>query len=176
MAVVKDNVGKLLELCGAADSFRYKDPRTGAELLQNGRYYLKLVGNARARGESHMERVRDLLSLILAQALQPTARQAYGDGGRDAVNRLLEKIWNKSDVEDWWQSKLALLRDALSPIGLKPEQEEIILESFAEYPLLFRETLAAESSRLSWLPVENLAEFGRILTLMYQENAHDYQD
>src|ERR1017187_2983076 len=97
--MIKDSAKKFLELCGITDMARYREPKTGAELLQNGRNYIELFEKVEARGES--ERVRDLMSLILAEALQPAARLAYGNGGSAAISQLLETKWTGSDEEYW---------------------------------------------------------------------------
>jgi hypothetical protein len=137
--------------------------------LQNGRYYVELFEKVDAHGDS--ERVRDLISLILAEALQPAARLAYGNGGSAAISQLLDTKWKDSD-EEYWQGLLHLLRDAFSPIGLEPEQEEKLLACFADFPRLFRELLAAEAARIRLVPVENLGEVAGILAEMYREGNH----
>ena len=169
--MIKDSGKKLLELCGISDMTPYREPRTGAELLQNGRHYVELFEKVEARGDS--ERVRDLISLILAEALQPAARSAYGNGGSAAISRLLETKWKDSD--EVWRGLLQLLRDTFSPIGLEPDQEEKLLACFADFPRLFRELLAVEAARIRLVPVENLGEVAGILAEMYREGNHAQQ-
>jgi hypothetical protein len=172
MMTMNDSMKKLLELCAITDVPRYREPGTGAELLHNGRYYVELVEKVEARGES--ERINDLISLILAEALQPAARLAYGNGGSAAINQLLEAKWNNGG-EEYWRGLLRLFRDALSPIGLEPEQEEKLIASFDEFPRLFSELLAAEAARIRLVPVENLGEVAGILAEMYREGNHAQQ-
>jgi hypothetical protein len=169
MRMIKDSGKKFLELCGITGMPPYREPRTGAELLQNGRYYVELFEKVEARGDS--ERVRDLISLILAEALQPAARLAYGNGGSAAISQLLETKWNNGG-EEYWQGMLRLLRDAFSPIALEPEQEEKLIACFAEVPHQLRDRLAAEAARIRLVPVENLNEAAGILTEMIREESH----
>jgi hypothetical protein len=172
MKMMNNNVQRFIELCDITDVPRYREPRTGAELLQNGQYYLEMVEKVEARGDT--ERVWNLISLILAEALQPAARLAYGNGGSAAINQLLETKWKKGG-EEYFRDLLRLFRDALSPIGLEPEQEEKLIASFAEFPHLIKEQLAAQAARIKLVPVENLGEVAGILAEMYREGNHDHQ-
>jgi hypothetical protein len=172
MKMINNNIKRLLDLCEITDVPRYREPRTGAELLHNGRYYLEVVEKVEARGDS--ERVRDLISLILAEALQPAARLACGNDGSSAINQLLEANWNNGG-EQYWKDLTRLFRDALSPIGLEPVQEEKLIASFAQFPRLFKELLAVQAARIRLVPIENLGEVSGILAEMYRDGNHAQQ-
>lgn len=163
-----NNGNKLLELCGITKSQKYREPRTGEELLQTGRNYLEQYEKAAALDEAQLQRIRSLYSLILAQALQPRARSIYQSGDSASISQLLESEWQKRGEQDW-QKQRVLINDALAITGLSPEQIAVLGKYFDEFPALLREFIAAEAGRLKLVPVENIGEVATVLAEMYRE-------
>ena len=166
-----DHQKKLLELCGITTLKKYTEPVTIGEMMQSGQDYLEVYDKITAQGELQLERVRNELSRLLAETLQPPAREKYGVAGSAAIKELLTEAWIASGKDGWEQQK-RLFQTAAVQMGLIPDQEKAFLALMDIFPDLLTDILATEAGRLKLIPLENLNEITRVLAEMFKEERY----
>ena len=166
-----DHQKKLLELCGITTLKKYTEPVTIGEMMQSGQDYLGVYDKITAQGELQLERVHNELSRLLAETLQPPAREKYGVAGAAAIKELLTEAWIASGKDGWEQQK-RLFQTAAVQMGLIPDQEKAFLALMDIFPDLLTDILATEAGRLKLIPLENLNEITRVLAEMFKEERY----
>lgn len=166
---------RFLELCMIDRLVEYKEPASASELISMGKHYLDLWRKIESAGTQQGTRVWDLISMMLAQYLQPIAQQKHGNGSEAAIKSLLEESWQDKDHAKWEKQKL-VAKQALSSLGLNQEQETAIGEVIERYPQIMTSFVAALVGRLQMVAVENTAEITSVLLAMYEEASNANQN
>jgi len=126
----------------------------------------------KAMGEAHLERIHDLVFLLLAKEVQPRARKAYGSISDASVRQLLLDEFNGPESKSAQEKWKRLVKEAMAAQGLTPDQlakldglleqwPDLLIEAYVEGIGLFRRIPAVETSRLAAL-----------LSEMFLEEAH----
>jgi len=98
----------------------YSDPDCNSleQMLKIGKQNIAAFNKLRALGQDRIERMRNCISEILAEELQPAARKAYGDISDASIRRLFEESTEcKRNLDDWTQS----IKQAIANEGFTQE-------------------------------------------------------
>jgi hypothetical protein len=166
-----DHRKKLLELLGTDSLREYSEPRTCEEFMEMGRYYSDMFDNVFARGELHVERVRGEFGRLLAETVQPLARETYGVADSKAVRQLFSGAWG-INARDGWGRQMNLMKTALGQTSLSQGQQTAFLSLMDTFPDTFLDLLSSEVARLKLVPIENVNEISLILSEMFKEGSH----
>lgn len=166
-----DHEKKLLELIGVTTFKEYTEPRTAEELIQCGKYCMEIHDKITVQGELQKEQIHSEFAWLLAEILQPPAREKYGMAGAVAIKQLLTESWNATGKADF-ERQINLCHTAFRQIGLNQEQEKALFERMEILPDLLIDILATEAARLQLIPFENINEITRVLAGMFMEANH----
>ena len=163
---------RLIELTKEA-GFRFvTDFDSVSQLTELADYNMAQYERLKAMGEAHLERIHDLVFLLLAKEVQPRARKAHGSISDASVRQLLQDEFNRPESKSAQEKWKRLVKEAMAAQGLTPDQlakldglleqwPDLLIEAYVEGIGLFRRIPAVETSRLAAL-----------LSEMFLEEAH----
>lgn len=164
-----DTKKKFLEVLDGVD-FRYGAAVDSPEQL------VKLGQHVRAQyealGEERQQRAYDLMSMILADVLQPRALARYGDASFKSIHRLLVEEFARLGADTIWGKYQRLAKQGIANLGLNDFQAEQLNKLIDLMPDIVVEFIARLASRFGFLRRESAAILSLVLRDMFQEEAN----
>lgn len=157
---------KFLEVLGSVD-FRYGAPVDSPEQLM--KYGEHVLAQYEALGEERQQRGEDLISVILADVLQPRTIARYHDAGYDSIRQVLVEEFARLEADTKWRKYIELAKQGIANLGLNDFQVELLNKYFDLMPDIFVEFIAELASRFDLFPRENAATFAMVLRDMLKE-------
>ena len=148
---------RLLELTEGADFHAVTTFNSVSELVTSAEDNLSQYEKLAAKGKDHLERIQNLVFLLLAKEIQPRAFEAHGDISDASVRKFLQKEFSNLDLREKWKG---LVKQAMATQGLSNDQltkpdnlsdlwPSLVIEFFVEGIGRFRHIPAAEIPRLA---------------------------
>ena len=162
---------RLLELMAGVhfqDGADLETPEQFVEMLRhNAAEYAKIE----AMGEEHVERIRGLICLLIAEAIQGRVIERYGNADAASVLAYLKSEFSKVDRGEI-DRLLGLARQAVLTPDLSASQSEAIGKLIDFLPRWLAAFAADEIARLKFIPVGESSEIATVLARMIEEAKH----
>jgi hypothetical protein len=164
-----DKLQRFLDLLGDIN-FKVIDNRSSAaEFSEKALYNQAQYAKIEARGDHFEERLIDLMSLILADRLQPVIINRFGDTSDYSLYQFFREQVASPKMQVEWGKFKRLALEAISDEGLDAEQIEIVSRIFDGLPELLIDSLACLVGRLKVVPIQENTDVSRLLARMMEE-------
>jgi len=159
-----DLAKKVMELAGGELRFKH-DFNTPEELLAVGAYNNAELERIEAIGTEVPDRIWDLISLLMAEALQPVIMNSEDPKG--ALRQfLLDKFFQP---KYGWEKHRQLARDAFAASGFTSEQLGLLYQWIDSLPYLMIAEIVESVIHLCVIPNTESNKFTGILVEMFKE-------
>ena len=139
------------------------------QMLKIGKQNIAAFNKLRVLGQDRVERMRNCISEILAEGLQPAARKAYGDISDASIRRLLQESTEaKRNLDDWTQS----IKQAIANEGFTQEQVDRIWPVFERIPGLILDLVVELAGAFRLMEHDRIPQISATLVEMFKEVDH----
>lgn len=167
-----DTEQRLLELF---DGINFKIINGDESVEQYGkiaRHNMEQYDLIETRGEIYKEQLLDMISLFLAEKLQPIAVDKYGDTGETSVRRIFDETSSNPEAITEWEKTKQLALSAVSDYGFSESEIDLLSEFLDLIPGMILDLIIELTGRLKVVPMTELSGITRTLTLMMQEEEY----
>ena len=120
--------------------------------------------------EERQERIWNLMSIILATALQKEATEKYGKADTDTIRKVLEDLWKQPDNLAFWGTLRHTEEQCVLSLGLTKEQVQAVMRDIVDrQPEAIMEYLVALCSSSNLLPRSEAQSITMTLVNMMEE-------
>ena len=139
-------------------------------LIEIGEHNIREYEKFEAMDEEHKERICNLMSIILATALQKEATEKYGKACPDTIRKVLEDLWKQPDNQAFWGRLRHTEEQCVLSLGLTKEQcQEVMRDIFDRQPEAIKEYIVALCSSSRFLPRSEAQPIATALADMMKE-------
>jgi hypothetical protein len=164
-----DKKRRLFDLLGDIN-FKIIDNRaSAAEFREKALYNQSQYAKIEARGDHYEERIIDLMSLILADKLQPVIINRFGNTSDYSLYLFFREQFTAPKMQVEWGKFKHLALEAISDEGLDDEQMEIVSRIIDGLPELLIDFLACLTGRLKVVPMQENTDVSMLLARMMME-------
>ncbi len=162
-----DSRSRLLTLMGGSNfSFDtvFDDPARFVKVW-NG-----LMTEAAASTEEKQQRILDLIFLVMAEILQPTAIGKYGDAGVASVRRVLLDRYLEPGVKLGVEKLVQLMKkEAVANPAFGDCQRDAICRLYDLIQQSFIDFIAGRVAQYRFLPVDEVPQIAMVISDMFRE-------
>jgi hypothetical protein len=165
---------KFLELLGDVEFKPMPVEVTQVEFRRIAEVNLEQYTRLEAKGKHHLERVQDLVSLMLGEKLLPMCLDKFGDNSDYSLRRLLEGLFYSPEMESGWDKYEQMALESLGDSGFKCEQLTVIQELLHCLPSMIIDYMVEQVGRLKNVPMQEVPRISSLLAQMMKESGHGY--
>lgn len=140
------------------------------QLLEIGEHNLREYEKIEAMDEELKERIQNLISNILAGALQKKAIEKYGNTGGGSIRKVLYDQHKQPEAQAYWNRLRQTTERGLRGFGLTEEQRDAVMKGmFDKLPQAIMEAIEEFISPFCFLPCSEAQSIATALTDMMKE-------
>jgi hypothetical protein len=157
---------KLAELLDGTDFWVDADCDSAERLMKLGEHNMEEYDGM---GKERQQRTHDLICLVLAEVLQPQARDKYGDISDSSVRKVLVDEFTEPESKLGWEKWKQLAKQAMTNQGFSHYQLGQIYQIFDLMPHIIIEFIVEGVSRFRLVPRADAAKIAIVLREMFAE-------
>lgn len=168
-----DTKQKLLDLLGGTNFRLIGGSSSVQEFKEIVQYNEKQYARIEAKGDQYQERILDLMSLILAEILQPVMIGRFGNTSGYSLHRILDESFYAPEMESEWKACNRTALQALSDNRLDANQMTIISNVIDYLPDTMINLIVWVVGRLKLVPMQEVGNISRMMSKMMKEEGYD---
>ena len=169
-----DREQRFLELLGDIEFKPVSGKMSQVEFRRVAEVNLEQYTRLDTKGEHHLERMEDLVSLMLGEKLLPMCLDEFGDTRDYSLRCLLEKVFYSTEMESEWDECEKTALESLGDSGFKCEQLAIIKALLHSVPSMIVDYMVEQVGRLKMVPMQEVQRISSLLAQMMEEGGHGY--